>query len=155
MTIRPYSKAIAVRATPAAVYRALTAEHASWWTYNNGTFASVGDRVRFTFKPQASYWTLEARKLVPSEAVELVCVEAHHVLLDLPNVSKTEWLGTRMIWYIEARDRNTHIHFEHQGLTPDLHCYHVCEVGWDTFFERSLASYLDTGVGVPFGQAAA
>ncbi|GLR72983.1 SRPBCC family protein [Agaribacter marinus] len=145
-----YHQVISVNASPEAVYQALTTGYDHWWTTTHGkSFNAVGDQIKFTFAPNVSFWTMEAKTLVPGKLVELECVDAYHLITDKPEASQTEWLGTKMIWKIEADGEQTKIDFTHNGLTPNLHCYEVCEAGWDMFFVESLKTYLDTGVGSP------
>ncbi len=80
----------------------------------------------------------------------MVCVEALHLYEGKPKEIETEWLDTTVIWKIEGQGDKTVIHFEHDGLKPNLHCYEICEAGWDMFFVDSLKAYLDAGVGKPF-----
>ena len=149
MTEQNYRRTISVSATPEQSYVALTTGYARWWTPTEDVFAAIGDRIKFTFPPSVSYWTLEATRLVPNRSVELVCVEALHKILDKPQAPETEWLGSRLVFNIESRDEQTLVHFDHEGLTPKLDCFEVCEAGWNQFFASSLKSYLDTGVGKP------
>ena len=102
------------------------------------------------FRRWSPYWTFEAKTLEPDRTVELVCVEAHHEITDKPDASKTEWLGSMVRFRIEPEGDRTAIHFVHDRLTPELHCYDVCEAGWNRFFLDSLKAYLDTGTGRPF-----
>ncbi len=150
MTDKSYQQKITVYASPSQVYEALTTGYDHWWTTTKGkSFINEGDRIKFTFAPNVSYWTMQAKTLTPNKRVELECVDANHIMVDKPNSSSIEWLGTTMIWNIEPDGDRTNIHFVHNGLTPELHCYEVCEAGWDMFFVASLKAYLDTGVGTP------
>ncbi len=150
MSQQNYQKTISVNASPEAVYLALTEGYDQWWTATHGkSFNTIGDQIKFTFPPNESYWTIEAKILTPGKLVELECVDAYHLIANKPDTSQTEWLGTKMIWKIEANAEQTKVHFVHDGLTPDLHCYEVCEAGWDMFFVESLKAYLDTGKGSP------
>ncbi len=144
-----YKRTITVDASLEDVYVALTTGYANWWTPCDREFNKVGDRIKFTFPPNVSYWTFEARILEPNRFVELRCVEAYHKISDKPDASETEWLGSTVLWKIKSHAEQTKIHFTHYGLTPELDCYDVCESGWDMFFVDSLKSYLDTGVGKP------
>ena len=144
-----YKRTITVDASPEDAYIALTTGYANWWTPCDRGFNKVGDRIKFTFPPNVSYWTFEARILKPNRIVELRCVEAYHKITDKPDASVTEWLGSTVRWKIKSHPEQTDIHFTHYGLTPELDCYDVCESGWDMFFVESLKSYLDTGVGKP------
>ena len=149
MSTNNYTRTITVKASPEQAYQALTQGYSAWWTACDGSFESPGDRIKFAFPPQVSYWTFEARKLEPNRSVELECVEALHKLLDDPEASATEWLGSTTRWRIEAQGDGSQIEFVHDGLTPELKCYEICEAGWDFFFVDSLKSYLDTGIGKP------
>ena len=115
-------------------------------------FNKVGDQIRFTFPPLVSYWTFEVKNLDPSNLVELECVDAYHEINALPDAPKQEWLGSHLRWRIQSDGNQTSIDFTHDGLTPALQCYEVCETGWDMFFVDSLKAYLDTGVGAPFNE---
>lgn len=146
---RNYKTSITVAARPDSVFRALTTGFEHWWTKPDRTIQAVGDRAKFTFPPGRSYWTFEAKRLVPGELVELECVEALHLHEGKPREIETEWLGTRAIWNISPTENGSLIRFEHVGLAPSLHCYEICEAGWDRFFVESLKAYLDTGRGMP------
>lgn len=144
-----YTRRITVNTTASQAYQALTDGYSLWWTPCEHSFSHIGDRITFRFPPQASYWTFEATALVPSQYVELLCVEANHILLDKPASSKTEWLGTSLRFNIETVGDQTQVELIHSGLTPDKDCYEICEAGWDHFFLNSLSKYLNTGVGEP------
>ncbi len=145
-----YHRIISVNASPEKVYQALTSGYENWWTSTHGKcFNELGDQIKFTFSPNVSFWTMEAKTLKPNKLVELECVDAYHLIDSKPDASQTEWLGTKMVWNIEADEDQTTVHFTHNGLTPNLHCYEVCETGWDMFFVESLKAYLNTGVGSP------
>ncbi len=150
MTQQSYQQTILVNASPEEAYRALTTGYDHWWTKTQGkSFNELGDQIKFTFPPNASFWTMEAKTLIPGKLVELECVDAYHLIVGKPEASQTEWLGTTMIWSIKADGNKTSVNFTHDGLTPNLHCYDICEAGWNMFFVESLKAYLDTGAGSP------
>lgn len=149
MNDQNYSRTITVSATPQQAYWALTEGMHEWWTKPDAPMLQVGDKSKFTFPPGESYWTFEAVSLVPSEKVEMVCIAALHLHEGQPKEIETEWLNTRVAWTIQPSGDQTKIHVEHHGLIPVLHCYEICQMGWDFFFVKSLAAFLDTGVGQP------
>ncbi len=149
MDTENYKKSIFVKANALETYQALTSGYSQWWTQCDGAFNEVGDRITFRFPPHQSYWACEAKKLIPNQYIELECTEAYHILTDKPDASQTEWLGSFLRFNIETTENETRIDFVHEGLTPKLDCYEVCEEGWDHFFVNSLKKYLDTGVGEP------
>lgn len=60
-----------------------------------------------------------------------------------------EWAGTRIVVrLLPDGDGGTRMEFEHEGLTPRLHCYDTCSLGWDhglAFVRR----YVETGTRRP------
>lgn len=135
MNKQNYQQTITVSASAKEAYQSLTTGFDNWWTTTRGnSYIEVGDRIKFTFPPNASYWTLEAKQLLPGKEVVLECVEAYHLIDGKPDAPQTEWLGTTTRWEIEPDGDKTAICFTHDGLIPDLHCYEVCKAGWDMFF---------------------
>jgi len=56
-----------------------------------------------------------------------------------------EWADTRIVVRLEpGDDGGTRMEFEHEGLTPVLHCFDTCSRGWDHGL-ASLRAYVDTG----------
>lgn len=108
---------------------------------------------RFDFLKKNGYWTFKATRLEPDH-IELLCTEALHLHEGMPKAIEKEWLNTSLHWHIRPTENGCQIHFEHRGLTPQLHCYDICEGGWDMFFVDSLQAYLNTGIGKPYGLAA-
>ncbi len=144
-----YSRTITVKNNSNAAYHALTKGIENWWTKPDAPISTLGDQAKFSFPPGNGYWVFEATILEPSKRVEMRCVEALHLHEGMPKEIEQEWLGTVVNWEITPKGEETDIHIEHIGLVPTLHCYGICEAGWDMFFVDSLQAYLDTGVGNP------
>lgn len=145
-----YEKTIDVHTTPDRVFLALTAQMNLWWTTHlQGSLESAGDTIKVEFPPNNGHWTFEATALSPGELVELKCIDAYHVVAGQPEDIEKEWLGTTLRWRISAKGHSAQVKFEHQGLTPKLHCYDICHQGWDLFFATSFAAYLNEGTGMP------
>jgi len=144
-----YSRTITVAASAEDAYKALTQGFEYWWTKPDEPITKVNGKATFTFPPGEGHWTFQATDLKPGQYVEMVCIDALHLHEGMPKAIEKEWLDTKIIWHIKETGRQSEIHFEHRGLTPDLHCYDVCREGWDYFFVDSLKAYLDTGVGTP------
>ncbi|GAA0465538.1 hypothetical protein GCM10009096_02680 [Parasphingorhabdus litoris] len=149
MTSQNYKRIITVEADARKAYWALTQGMHKWWTTPDAPMVTVGDRSTFSFPPGNGYWTFEATILNPNQCVEMICVDALHLHEGMPKEIETEWLDTRVRWDIHSKGDNTEIAIEHQGLIPQLHCYEICEAGWDMFFVESLKAYLNTGIGNP------
>ena len=145
-----YTTEIDVQAGPDQVFRALTTEMDRWWTtQTEGSLISVGDTIKVDFPPNNGHWTFKARVLTPGQTVEIVCIDAFHVVAGQPEEIEKEWLGTTLRWKISPHGDMTKVAFEHEGLTPQLHCFEICNDGWGFFFGTSFAAYLNTGNGMP------
>ena len=149
MTDQSYTKSIDVSADTSAAIEAVTRGVEHWWTRPDHPLARIGDRAKFTFPPGVSYWTFELTAVDRPERVEWTCVDALHIHEGQPKEIETEWLGTKVIWDFHPLPAGTRIGLRHEGLTPQLLCYDICEAGWDMFFLGSLKAYLDTGKGTP------
>ncbi len=149
MTRQSYTKTIDVEARPPAAFEAVTQGVEHWWTRPDQPMINIGDRAKFTFPPGVSYWTFELSGMTRSTWVEWTCVDALHIHEGQPKEIETEWLNTKVLWQISEHEGGSRIELRHDGLTPDLLCYDVCEAGWDLFFLGSLKQFLDTGEGNP------
>lgn len=95
------------------------------------------------------YWTFELTGTDQPTHVEWTCVDALHIHEGQPKGIETEWLDTKVLWQITEQEGGSRFEILHQGLSPDLLCYDVCEAGCDMFFLGSLKHYFDTGQGKP------
>jgi uncharacterized protein YndB with AHSA1/START domain len=139
-----YQKKFLVRATPDAVFDALTTVDglSAWWSRATGSGETGGQlkffmnapepvvmRVVAAVRPASVQWTVTACAVVP------------------------DWVGTRPTFTITAGDDGTtELHFRHRGLTPELDCIEMCTRGWDHYLP-SLRDYVETGSGSPLGSA--
>lgn len=144
-----YKRYLVTKASPEVVFAAVTRGYEFWWTKPDNQISKIGDTAKFTFPPGKSFWTFEAKKLIPDQFVELECVDALHIHEGRPKEIEQEWLGTILRFAINGEDSETRVTLEHEGLNQNLLCYDVCEAGWDFFFVQSLKQYLDTGMGSP------
>ena len=142
---QPFVISIETSRSAKEVFDCLTNGIKHWWSeVMEGSANSVGDRfiVRFgdTFKD------LEVVDLVRYKKVVWLCNNSHIDMTTLNN--KSEWNGTRIAWHIMQNDIGITLRLEHDGLTPALECYDVCDQGWQHFV-HSLESLLNTGKGQP------
>ena len=147
--MKNYQCTVEVAAPAAKVYEAITTEKGlkGWWTTTCEAGTGVGSRATFRFGPTHNIMLTD--KLAPDREVVWNCLEQHHQAAGLSR--KDEWAGTRIKFRLESRSpASTVLHFEHEGLTPELECYQICEAGWGHFLKRSLKSLVETGKGEPF-----
>ena len=145
-----YQKTIAVNKPASEVYAAITKHISDWWSNDlAGAAVSAGDSFTISFgKTRKTFDIIEA---VTNKRVIWECVKAY---IDLPSLeNKAEWVGTKLIWTLDATDQRTTLTFLHKDLNQSLECYKVCAAGWDEFL-ASLQTYLATGNGMPFMKSA-
>ena len=135
-----YTREISVAVDIGIVYQALTRDIGKWWAPKSDVIHKVGDSATFQFPP--TFWTMKAIRLIPDALIELECIEAYHIDDSIPHSAREEWLGTKLVWTLSSSASGTTIQFVHEGLTPQLVCYDVCEAGWDHFFVKELYAYL-------------
>lgn len=152
MTTNHYHKTITTSADIETVRAALTRNISKWWTEPDQALVNIGDRAKFSFPPNRSYWSFELTQLSDTKIV-LHCFDALHIHDGQPEEIETEWLETTLIFTLKQTQHGNkavvQIDFTHQGLLPELHCYEICQAGWNFFFAQSLSQYLNTGQGTP------
>ena len=62
---------------------------------------------------------------------------------------KSEWIGSHLIFELNAKDGKTEIKFTHEGLVPEDECYNVCFDAWTGYIKGSLYKLITTGKGEP------
>jgi uncharacterized protein YndB with AHSA1/START domain len=141
-----YQKTIRVKASPEALFDALTTVSglAAWWNPCAGS-GGAGGELRFFMnsaeplvihvdevtRPTSVRWTVTACPFLP------------------------DWVGTRPVFTIAAADGDaSELHFRHHGLTAELDCIEMCTRSWDHYIATSLREYVEAGCGSPFGSDA-
>lgn len=139
-----YAATIDVAASPAQSFEAIATQMDQWWTKTTeGQLLSIGDRVKVIFPPHFGFWTFEAVTIEPSHLISMRCVDARHSVEGQPETIEQEWMGTLIHWQFDTLDSGTRISLIHDGLTPQLDCWEICQDGWNHFFKGSLKDFLD------------
>ncbi len=116
-----------------------------WWGETEGALDQEGDILTVHFREMGTSWSFAAQQLTPHTLVVLRCVAADHHHPGAPDTIRKEWLGTSLRFVLEPVDEATQISFTHEGLTPELTCFGMCEAGWNHFVGQELGRYLDRG----------
>ena len=149
--MKNYQQSLSIKASPAAVYAALTTIDGlrAWWTQDCEGGTAIGDTLEFRFS--ACYKDMRIEELQPDNKVRWLCTRAYIVAESVSLAD--EWVGTQVIFHIsDAGLGKTQLDLEHIGLLPSLQCYALCQNGWQHFL-ASLQQYLETGTGTPFTSA--
>ncbi len=144
-TSTDYRKTIRVKATPGALFDALTTTSglAAWWTRATGS-GDGGGELRFFFN-SAEPCVMHVDRAVRPVSVRWTVTDCGF----LP-----DWVGTRPTFTITPVDGDgSELAFRHHGLTAELDCIEECTRGWDHFL-ASLRQYVEAGHGNPLGSSA-
>ena len=131
---------VGIKAAPHAIYEALTdtAKLAGWWTTDTrGTGTEVGGILEFCFGDACQRF--EVMELQPDKRVRWKAVG---------NKSLGEWLGTEVVFSLNADEKQTYIDFSHSGWRRDNGSFPQCSTKWAVFM-LSLKDLVEKGKGRP------
>lgn len=132
------------------VFAAISSMIPQWWSSD---FEGRGDQkdATFTVRFGNTFKTMKIESIEPNKQIVWMCIDQY---LEMPEgmqqlSNKREWVGNRLIWSFSENEGTSSINFIHEGLTPTVECWGVCEQGWDQTF-ISIKNLLQTGKGNPF-----
>lgn len=151
-----FTTTIQVEQTPLQVFNAVVNPGAWWSEEITGGTAQAGDIFDYHFQ-DIHRAKIKLTEVVPNQKVVWLVLENYFKpgLFDEPvkadgfENDKAEWVDTRIIFEITEKDGKTQLRFQHEGLTPDYHCYAVCENAWSHYIKDSLYGLITTGKGQP------
>jgi hypothetical protein len=144
MTENSYTASFTVPQSPADVYDAVR-DPRSWWNADiTGPTDAVGDE--FTHEVPGLHNAL-LRITVADPGRRVVWHVLGSVMSFLED-DKGEWVGTDIVFDIEAGESGTTLRFTHDGLVPAHDCFEICESAWGGYI-ASLHELITTGVGRP------
>jgi len=131
---------VGIKATPEAVYQALTdtKELAGWWTSDTrGNGSKVGGVLEFRFGDFCQEF--EVVELQPGK---LVRWKANR------KKGMEEWAGTEIAFSLSSDERQCYVRFSHSGWIRDSGFLPHCSTKWAVFM-LSLKDLLEKGKGQP------
>ena len=129
---------IGIKATPHAVYEALTDIHrlAGWWTVDTrGKGTAVGDVLEFWFGDYCKKFAVI--ELKPDTFVRWQTLDG-----------EDEWDGTEIVFSLRADERQCWVDFSHAGWRRNDGWLPHCSTKWAVFM-LSLKDLLEKGQGQP------
>lgn len=139
-----YTNQVLIGASPARVFEVLTsaADYKAWWAPASGS-AAEGGELTITFDSIDAPLVIRVTQASPGTvAWDVLACDF------LP-----DWVGTRPVFTLEAAgDGGCELRFRHEGLSPALDCYQMCQAGWNQYLP-SLRDHVETGTGKPFTAA--
>lgn len=136
--VKSFRTTFLVDRSPKEVFKAVTNVKGWWQGLYEEEIIGKSQRVNeeFTFRAGGgSHYSKQILiELVPDQKVVWLVTES-----ELSFVEKTdEWNGTRIIFSISKQGSRTKVEFTHEGLIPDLECFHACSSAWQAYLERNF-----------------
>lgn len=132
---------VGIKASPEAVYRALTDAKglAGWWTSDTrGIGSEVGGVLEFWFGN--SCHKFEVEELQPDRLVRWKALKGE---------GPDEWAGTEIAFSLWADEKQCYVHFSHSGWRDDRGIFPHSSTKWAVFM-LSLKDLLEMGTGHPW-----
>lgn len=130
---------VAIKASPNAVYRALTTLDglAGWWTSDTTGDPNVGGTILFRFGD---------RGRIEMKVVELV--PNRRVLWQVTG-GPQDWIGSKVSFDLSQDGDHTAILFKHAGWAAPSEFMHACSTKWAMFL-MSMKSLFESGKGAAY-----
>jgi len=144
MNNESFSTTILVDQTPEQVFNAVIDPRAWWSEGIEGTTDKVNGEFLQHYK-DVHVVKLKVIELVPGQRI------VWQVLENYFNFTKdsTEWKGTKVVFEISKKGKQTQLTFTHDGLVPAYECFTICTEAWDNYITGSLKDLITTGKGKP------
>ncbi|AWW31100.1 SRPBCC domain-containing protein [Echinicola strongylocentroti] len=144
MDEQSFATSILVDESPEVVFNAIN-DPRGWWSLQiEGATDQLGGEFFYHYKDVHLSKMKVVEHVANKKIVWLVTENSFNFVED-----KTEWVGSKIIFEIEQKDRLTQLKFTHAGLVPAFECYKVCEEAWTNYIENSLYKYITEGKGDP------
>lgn len=136
---------IEVSKSPQEVFNCLT-EVTKWWSKDfEGSCNELNDA--FTIHhPNQHYSNQQLVEVIPNK--KIVWLVTDSTLYWLQH-NKHEWTNTKMTFELTTSGNKTILRFTHEGLTPKMECYTMCEKGWTMIINSWLLYFITNGTESP------
>ncbi|WP_416865935.1 MAG: SRPBCC family protein [Imperialibacter sp.] len=149
MNNQSFTTSFLVSRSPKEVFDAIN-NVTAWWTENlSGRSQQLNDEFSVRFG-DVHYSKQKLVEVVPDKRVVWLITESRLSFIE----DKSEWTGTKVIFDISVRNRQTEVTFTHLGLVPLVECYGACKGAWTDYILGSLQSLIATGKGQPASKEA-
>ncbi len=143
MTATDFKTTILVDIPAPAVYEAINNVRGWWQGEIDGNTDTIDEAFIYRM-PSVHYSKQRIVELIPNKKIKWLVIDSELTFTQ----TKTEWVGTTIVFDIEEINGKTQVRFTHVGLIPSLECYGGCSNGWEKLIQQSLFSLITTGKGV-------
>ena len=116
-----------------------------WWSEEiEGNTEKLDDEFNYHYQDMHRC-RMKIIESIPGKKVVWLCTDNYFSFTK----DKSEWIGTKIIFEISAKNNKTQLRFTHEGLVPEYECYNACVNGWTQYITHSLPDLIATGKGQP------
>jgi Activator of Hsp90 ATPase homolog 1-like protein len=144
MASQNFTLTLLTKQSPQQVFQAITNVRAWWYGYYaeeiEGATEKLNDEFTFRAGEGAHYSKHKLVEVIPDQKIVWLTTESDFTFIEKRN----EWTGSRVIFDITKKGTNTQLTFTHEGLTPEVECYHACYPAWTAYLENKLLPLINT-----------
>lgn len=112
-----------------------------WWNPDfDGNNAQLSDEFIIRHG-DVHYSKQQVVALIPGKKIEWLVTDCRLNWVE----NKTEWTGTKMVFYVRRYGNKTVVHFKHEGLTPQMECFGRVKESWDIAIKDWLFNFIVHG----------
>jgi hypothetical protein len=143
-TAKDYTTTLLVDQSPKEVFKAVNNPRGWWSEAIEGDTDKLNKEFFYHYKDihLCKFRLIES---VPNQKVVWLVLDNYFKFTK----DKSEWKGTKVVFEIAQKGKQTEITFTHQGLVPQYECYEICREAWTHYIQDSLHSLITTGKGEP------
>lgn len=135
-----YSASILIDASCSSVFAAISRELSAWWGIQDKLVENAG--MIFTVSWGIPWYRFKVLDFQLDELMKWEVIDANQKIPGLTGVEK-EWVGTHLHWRLKPTpEGGTKLHFQHDGLVPEMICFDFCTSSWEHFLKERLVDYL-------------
>ena len=144
MVTPSFTTTIFVDQTPKQVFDAINNVRGWWSEEIEGATNKLNEEFKYHYR-NVHRCQMKIVEFVPDKKVVWLVMDNDFNFTK----DKSEWKGTKIIFDIAEKGKQTKMHFTHQGLVPQYECYQICHDAWTNYIKNSLRSLIITGKGMP------
>ena len=145
MRDQSYTTTIEVASSPENAFNHIN-DVAKWWAKDVGgrptEFEGQSKKLNDEFilrHGDNHYSKQKLVEIIPNKKIVWLVTESK---LNWIQGNKQEWTGTKMIFEIVPKGKNTALTFSHEGLVTKLECYTHCVEFWDMIIKNWLSNFI-------------
>ena len=143
MTTTDFTTILLTDQSATEIFNAITNVRGWWQGEITGSTVKLHDEFTYRYG-DIHYSKQKLVEVIPDKKIVWLVTESQLNFLQ----EKNEWDNTKIVFEISKVQDKTQLRFTHQGLAPEIECYHACSNAWGDLIQKSLFSLIATGKGV-------